>query len=121
MTATTWTINDIKAAVRATGSHWFDPDTMRFFGTRVSETVYQGSGGVYFVTSEKPPHGPRQCTVRRFNPDTADIATGRRSTIRTGNHFRTLRSAASRLNGSPSTWARRASNSQATRAAVRSS
>jgi hypothetical protein len=75
MTATTWTINAIKDAVRATGSHWFDPSTMRFFGTKVLPTVYQGPGGVYFVTSEQPPHGPRAFTVRSFNPETADIGT----------------------------------------------
>ncbi len=77
MNATTklWTINDIKTAMRVRGSHWFDPDTMRFFKTRVLETVYQGEGGIYFVTSERGPHGPRKFTVRQFNPDTADIST----------------------------------------------
>lgn len=75
MTATHWTVNSIKDAVRAKGSHWFDPDTMRSFGTRVGDTVYQGPGGIYFVTSEKPPHGPRSYSVRQFTPKTADIGT----------------------------------------------
>ena len=73
MTATEWTVNAIRAAVRATGSHWFDLDTMRFFGTRILPTVYQGPGGIYFVTSEQPPHAKRAYTVRRFDPDTANI------------------------------------------------
>jgi hypothetical protein len=70
-----WTVNTIKEHMRAAGSHWFDPDTMRFFGTRVEPTVYQGRGGVYFVTSEQPPHGKRAWTVRQFDPTTDDIST----------------------------------------------
>jgi hypothetical protein len=70
-----WTINDIKTAVLVRGSHWFDPDTMRFFKTRVLEGVYQGAGGVYFVTSEKGPSEARKYSVRKFTPDTADIST----------------------------------------------
>lgn len=75
MTAKMWTINDIKTAVRVRGSHWFDPDTMRFFKTRVLEGVYQGSGGIYFVTSERYNEQPRKFTVRKFTPDGADIST----------------------------------------------
>jgi hypothetical protein len=74
MNATLWTINEIKDAVRATGSHWFDPGTMRFFGSRIGETVYQGPGGIYFITSEKPPHTQRAYTVRQFTPP-GDIDT----------------------------------------------
>ena len=69
------TVNDIKDAMRAVGSHWFDPDTMRFFGTQVLPTVYQGPGGTYFITSEQPPHAALACTVRQFKPDTCDIST----------------------------------------------
>ena len=46
------------------GRHWFDKDTMKFFGTRLPQTGYNGEGGLYFVSSEKPPHGPRRYTVR---------------------------------------------------------
>jgi hypothetical protein len=76
-----WTINQIQEAVRATGSHWFDPDTMRFFGTRVlGSTVYKGEGGIFFVTSEwdgfsGKENGKRAYTVRKFNPVDADIET----------------------------------------------
>jgi hypothetical protein len=77
MTETTnqlWTVNTIKEANRAAGGHWFDPDTMRSFGTKVLPTVYQGPGGVYFVTRDRK--GFREedgygYTVRRF-----DYATG---------------------------------------------
>lgn len=45
------------ADVTANGSHWFDADTMRFFGTRIDGSkVY---GGRVFVASHQPPHGPR--------------------------------------------------------------
>lgn len=63
-----WTVNAIKDANRAAGGHWFDPDTMRFFGTRVLAEVYQGPGGIYFVTSDKQYNGTRGYTVRRFDP-----------------------------------------------------
>jgi hypothetical protein len=58
----------IKDSVREAGSHWFDPSTMRFFGTKVCPSVYQGRCGVFFVTSEQPPHGRRGWTVRKFTP-----------------------------------------------------
>lgn len=70
-----WTVNSIKDSMRSAGSHWFDPDTMRFFGTKVESTVYQGDGGVFFVTSEQPPHGQRGWTVRRFDAVLSKIST----------------------------------------------
>ena len=36
-------------------------------------TIYEGPNGVYFVTSEQPPHGGRIFFVRKFHPDTARI------------------------------------------------
>lgn len=68
-------INEIKDAVRARGSHWFDPDTMRTFGTRVHETVYEGENGIFFVTSDKSFDGSRGYTVRQFEPKGASIET----------------------------------------------
>lgn len=70
-----YTINRIQSEMTASGSHWWDKDTMRFFGTRVSAQVYQGPGGVYFVTSEKPPHGKRSYSVRQYHPRTKDVDT----------------------------------------------
>lgn len=73
----TWTINGIQAAVMGSGSHWFDRDTLRWFRCRVGEKVYQGPGGVYFVTSEKGPfeHSKRAYTVRQFHPQDNGIDT----------------------------------------------
>lgn len=70
-----WTINEIKDHMRAAGSHWFDPDTMRFFKGRVLDEVYQGPGGIYFVSSERHNDDPRKYTVREFVADTSDIKT----------------------------------------------
>ena len=62
------------------GRHWFDRDTMRFFGTRISQdiyTVYDDETHVpsksYFVTSEQPPHGPRKYSVRVYDWATREI------------------------------------------------
>lgn len=72
----TWTVNAIKDANRAAGYHWFDPDTMRMFGTKVLPTVYQGPGGVYFVTQDDNfDRTKRAYTVRRFDPATGDVDT----------------------------------------------
>lgn len=72
-----WTVNAIKDAMRAAGSHWFDPDTMRCFGTKVLPTVYQGPGGIYFVTQDDQYRRelPKRFTVRRYNPVDNDIDT----------------------------------------------
>lgn len=61
-----WTIDEIRRTMRANGSHWFDPDTIRFFQCRISRRVYQGERGVFFVTSEKSPSLPRAYSVRQF-------------------------------------------------------
>lgn len=53
--------------------HFFDTDTMRFFKFRIGE-VRVKNGIWYFVTSEKPPHGPRMYSVRRMELD-GDINT----------------------------------------------
>lgn len=43
----------VRQAVTAAGSHFFSKDTMRWFGSRMSEQVYPADGGTYFVTSER--------------------------------------------------------------------
>ena len=61
-------IYDIRAANRAAGQHWFDPDTLRFFASRVGETIY---GGRYFLSSEKSGFDDptRVWSVREATPD----------------------------------------------------
>ena len=56
---------DLIKKVKATGSHFFDRDTMSFFNSKLI-SVYEGSKGTFFVTSEKP-YGERAAyTVREF-------------------------------------------------------
>lgn len=64
----TYDINDIQFEMQAAGSHWWDRDTMRHFSCRVSDQVYQGPGGIYFVTSERTFSGTkRYFTVRQYD------------------------------------------------------
>ncbi len=71
----TWTIAKIKTAMKEDGSRWWNPATIRFFGSRVESPVYEGAGGIFFVTSEDPPRHQRKCTVRKFDPLTLKIST----------------------------------------------
>lgn len=71
----TYTINTIQDEMNAAGSHWWDRGSMRSFGTRAGQKVYQGEGGVYFVTSEQPPHRKRAFSVRQYDPATTSINT----------------------------------------------
>jgi hypothetical protein len=66
-----WTVNEIKEHMRKRGSHWFDPDTMRCFGTEVLPEVYQGRGGIFFVTRDFQfdKQRPKRYTVRQFDPE----------------------------------------------------
>ena len=71
-----YSMEDIKRANENAGRHFFEPDTMRFFKSRVGDTVFQGIGGIYFVTSEKFDYkSPRNYTVRQFNPETGIVGT----------------------------------------------
>lgn len=45
--------------------YFFTPESCRFFRSRLPQGgVADKFGTVFFVTSEKPPHGPRRYTVR---------------------------------------------------------
>lgn len=48
------------------GRHWFDRDTLRFFRSRLPQGGLESEHGVFFVTSEQPPHGRRQYSVRKL-------------------------------------------------------
>lgn len=51
--------------------HFFDPDTLSFFRSKIGDTVY---GGNMFITSERGARGPRVYTVRRVTKG-GDIVT----------------------------------------------
>jgi len=63
-------IDAIRAANKSAGWHWFSPETMRFFNTRICGTLH---GGRFFVTSERisPRGGVRRYTVRVAHHDGA--------------------------------------------------
>ena len=71
------TINEIKRANAAAGFYFFEADTLRFFASIIHDAVYEGPGGIYFVTSERfetrDYKGPRKYTVRRYVPETAEV------------------------------------------------
>ncbi len=71
-----WTIAKIRAANHAAGYHFFDRKTMQFFKTKIASTVYQGPGGIYFVTSEQYGDASRIYKVRKFNDATSSISSG---------------------------------------------
>lgn len=55
--------------------HWFAPEPMRFFQTKLPEIAYElHTGGIYFVTSEVNPAGEKRYTVCRQHHD-GDIST----------------------------------------------
>jgi hypothetical protein len=72
-----YTINTIQQEMNDSGSHWWDRDTMRSFRCRVGDQVYQGPGGIYFVTSEKGPYdgAKRRYTVRQYMPGRKSVET----------------------------------------------
>lgn len=71
-------IEHIKKANKDAGYYFFEPDTLRFFKSRISSRVFEGSGGfLFFVTSEEPPHGERRWTVRVFDPETGQCDTAK--------------------------------------------
>jgi hypothetical protein len=54
------------------GLNWFEAETMRFFGTRISN--WDCISGL-FITSEQPPHSTRMYSVRQALWDTGQVVT----------------------------------------------
>jgi hypothetical protein len=60
-------MEDVKRANRQIGNHWFDPETVRFFRTRICSELIAGA---YFITSEQYSAGAlRLYSIRRAQPD----------------------------------------------------
>ncbi len=60
------TLDDVKAANAAAGQTWFSQANADFFGTRLVSPLF---GGRYFVTSERPPWGGVEYSIRVAHPD----------------------------------------------------
>src|SRR5437773_1145642 len=74
-------IEEIKRANREAGQYFFDPETMRFFNSRVYADLYvrkdeeQGEDVTYFITSERNgDESPRTYTVRAAH-DNGTVST----------------------------------------------
>jgi len=57
------------------GSHWFSPNAMRSFSTRLPRlAILTATGLMYFVSSDKTPSG-RMYAIRLVNPETMNITS----------------------------------------------
>lgn len=64
--------------------HWFDRDTLRFFGSRLPSIAYETNAGLLFITSERDFDGQRRYyNVRRQTVD------GHIKTVGPFNEYRT--------------------------------
>lgn len=82
-----YTIQAIKDANKAAGYHFFDPDTLRFFDSRILGGVI---GDGYFVTSERCDYdSPRLYTVRRANANGSIDRVGEFQQFKTAHAART--------------------------------
>ena len=62
---------------RRHSGHWFDPNTNRFFKTRLCQDGYAKREGsdAFFVSSEQAPGRERRWSVRKLNWETGDVST----------------------------------------------
>ena len=67
------TMGRIKELARQWGSYYFSKDTMRFFGTKLSNDIHTGPGGIFFVQSDRVPEARRRYKVRYVNIADEDI------------------------------------------------
>lgn len=58
-----------------TRGHWFDEDTLRFFKSRISESLIYADKLILFVSSEQGPNGIRRYSIRQYNTKTGNIDT----------------------------------------------
>lgn len=66
------TVDDVRQLAADVGYHWFSPETMRFFNSRIGRTVY---GGQYFVSSERyDDSAPRLYTIRKVTYDDGQMS-----------------------------------------------
>ncbi len=75
MQATMLDMSEVKRRAIAAGSHWFDPDAMRFFNSVLEGDAFAVNGNAYFVTSEQYVNhstgesAPRWFTIRQQKPN----------------------------------------------------
>ena len=63
-------LDDVIERVKRAGNHFFDPESVRFFWSRISENVYPTDFGTFICTSERDGwNNPRLYTVRFVSLD----------------------------------------------------
>jgi hypothetical protein len=65
-------LNEFKELNAAKGFHWFKPDTLRFFKSRI--THFDCIAGL-FISSERGPDDVRRYTVRQADFETGQVHT----------------------------------------------
>ena len=58
------TISEVKATVIANGGHFFDRDTMKYWGTRIETGVFKN--GCFVTSEDNLDRTERLYTIRRF-------------------------------------------------------
>ena len=84
------TIAQVKAANKSAGNYFFEPSTMKFFGSRIESSVYKNNT---FITSEWTDFERRNraYTVRVFNESNGSVTTANfPNGESTFNKFRTI-------------------------------
>ena len=71
-----------RTSVLGGSRYWFEPDTIRFFGSRIAEYGYLSADAArtYFVSSERDSHGAWD-GQRRYSVRVQDRATGEIDTV----------------------------------------
>ncbi len=71
-----YSIQTIKQINREKGRFFFSPAAIQFFNSKIHNKVYQGSGGIYFISSIKfDEHTPRVYSIKKFNPGNGECKT----------------------------------------------
>lgn len=88
-------IGEIQKAVRDSGSHFFDSDTMRFFRSRCDNETFTAPNGWLFVTSEQRRSMAGSLEAREYTVRALCVHDGRLciQTMGTLGQFSTLRRA----------------------------
>lgn len=72
-----WSIQDLQRHYeeKAQG-HWFKPDTLRFFKSRINENLFYTADVILFISSEqRQTTEPRRYSIRQYSPFTGEIHT----------------------------------------------
>lgn len=73
-----YSIQDLQRHYEAkTKGHWFKPDTMRFFRSKIHEKLFYSINKIYFISSERGPWdaSPRRYSIRSYDPESGFIDT----------------------------------------------